>query len=299
MITGKSRYVAILFRSHYTIFCGERRWGKQDTIVVIRRLPTEMPYRLICRQLARRLRKSEDYRHSPRSSPFAVSPQMQRSPVACLDDTHVHESDLASLGPYQFVDDVILEFHSALLNRMSPDYFCVSPCVSQLISRFSPASVINEIAHLGIPERSAVFFPVVASEANQLKHWSLLVWRPHVHRGFTRFYHFDSGGQINFAPAKQLAHAITTLFGIPHSKFRNIRSPTQVNGYDCGIYVMAITEYLLAGLPPGEKMVNALNPSFIAEFRMRFHAFLRSFRSNPKYEYQMSSSVSTEFCEPL
>jgi sentrin-specific protease 8 len=207
-------------------------------------------------------------------------------PIACLDGVPVSDFNLASLHRHECVDDVILHFHSSLLNRIFPSHFFASPAITELLLFFTAPSITAQLFPLELSHYSLVFFPVPSVERTINKHWSLLVWRPRNTKGSPTFYHFDSCGNINSQSAKRLAQAIASAFHVHCGAFRNARTPKQMNGYDCGIYVMLIAEYLAAGLPANEQMGQVINEKFAEEFRRNFEGVIRGYAENPVYEGQ-------------
>ncbi|MCO5569103.1 hypothetical protein L7F22_022810 [Adiantum nelumboides] len=71
-------------------------------------------------------------------------------------------------------------------------------------------------------------------------HWSLLVY----HRDLNKFEHYDSMGGMNARHAKKLASTFRPFLGpdAVSANFEEAWTPHQVNGHDCGVYVMAVAQ---------------------------------------------------------
>nr|CAD1817582.1 unnamed protein product [Ananas comosus var. bracteatus] len=69
-------------------------------------------------------------------------------------------------------------------------------------------------------------------------HWSLLVY----HAAAREFVHHDSGRGLNRGPAARLYGALKGFVGEGDDEARLVEGPTpqQGNGYDCGLFVLAI-----------------------------------------------------------
>ncbi|KAI5082870.1 hypothetical protein GOP47_0002613 [Adiantum capillus-veneris] len=80
-------------------------------------------------------------------------------------------------------------------------------------------------------------------------HWSLLVYR----RDLNKFQHYDSMGGMNARHARKLATTIQSFLGpdAASANFEEAWTPHQVNGYDCGVYVMAVAQVLCEAYASG------------------------------------------------
>jgi Ulp1 family protease len=148
---------------------------------------------------------------------------------------------------------------------------------------FSPKTIAAQIHPLQLSSYSLVFFPVPTAERRKNKHWSLLIWRPKHRRGTPAFYHFDSCGNVNSRSATKLAASLAALFNLPSTRLSHGTAPRQMNQYDCGLYVMAMEEYISAGLSPGPDMRALITSDFVEEFRRRLQVAIRTYTRNPTY----------------
>lgn len=82
-------------------------------------------------------------------------------------------------------------------------------------------------------------------------HWSLLVYR----RDYNCFEHYDSMDGMNLRIAKKCVSIIKPFIcsDVSSAKFEEPWTPQQENGYDCGVYVMAIAQTLCKAYVDGIK----------------------------------------------
>lgn len=112
----------------------------------------------------------------------------------------------------------------------------------------------DEYAELGqglqIQSRKICFLPVNDNQefGGDSSHWSLLVY----YCDARRFEHYDSSSGHNTQAAKRVSETFQTLLRASSAEksagkasFQNVRDcPQQRNGYDCGMYVLRLAEYL-------------------------------------------------------
>ncbi|OHT09116.1 hypothetical protein TRFO_22117 [Tritrichomonas foetus] len=120
-------------------------------------------------------------------------------------------------------------------------------------------------------------------------HWSLLIWKPHARSSGFMFSHYDSAGNRNKESAKNLAHKISMIYKLRNGRFINCKAPLQRNNYDCGIYVMAIMEYLSRPRPGIAEMINIITPQFISLYRKCTADMIQTYNTNPPHELVMET----------
>ncbi|KAJ0001842.1 hypothetical protein NQD34_001638 [Periophthalmus magnuspinnatus] len=169
--------------------------------------------------------------------------------VLSFQDSLLRRSDLALLeGPYWLNDQVIgfaFEYFSAeRFPNLKDSIAFISPEVTQFIKC---ASCSEELAlflePLGLSSRRWVFL-AVNDNSNQTAggtHWSLLVYQRSSHR----FAHYDSQNGSNSGHARRIAHKLEPFVGAGRrAVFVEEQCPSQQNSYDCGMYVICISEAL-------------------------------------------------------
>ncbi|KAJ1273659.1 hypothetical protein BS78_05G001500 [Paspalum vaginatum] len=170
-------------------------------------------------------------------------------------DVVLIRSDLAILRGPRFINDRIIAFYLAHLSAGlrqggDGDLLLLPPSIPYLLSNLpDPASVAAVAEPLRLASRRLVLLPVNdnpdASVPEGGSHWTLLVLD---NAAAPRFVHHDSlPGAPNLPAAARLADALRPLLLPSDSRRRKVAvplvegpTPKQRNGYDCGVYVMAI-----------------------------------------------------------
>ncbi|KAJ3306789.1 SUMO1 sentrin specific peptidase 8 [Blyttiomyces sp. JEL0837] len=109
------------------------------------------------------------------------------------------------------------------------------PAIVHLLAHGADQSFLESVVTpLKLKEKAIVFIPVNDNEDERAggAHWSLLVY----FRPANSFYYYDSLSGCNIGVAKRTK--------APSSYFVEVDTPKQMIGYDCGIYVISITEML-------------------------------------------------------
>ncbi|OEL34176.1 NEDD8-specific protease 1 [Dichanthelium oligosanthes] len=169
-------------------------------------------------------------------------------------DVVLIRSDLAILRGPRFINDRLIAFYFAHLSAdLGDDLLLLPPSIPYLLSNLpDPASVAAVAEPLRLASRRLVLLPVNdnpdASVPEGGSHWTLLVL-DNATGGASgpRFVHHDSiRGAPNLPVATRLADALRPLLQQSDSGRRAavpvVEGPTprQPNGYDCGVYVMAV-----------------------------------------------------------
>ncbi|XP_057473066.1 NEDD8-specific protease 1 [Actinidia eriantha] len=168
--------------------------------------------------------------------------------ILSYNDVVLRRSDLDILGGPYFLNDRIIEFYLSYLSSCYPseDILLVPPSIAFWISNCLDADSLKDFLQpLNLSGKKLVIFPVNdnndVTEAEGGSHWSLLAFE----RDANVFVHHDSYGGFNSRHAKQLYRAIVGYMEITNvvstAKYLECsRTPQQVNGYDCGLYVATI-----------------------------------------------------------
>lgn len=165
-------------------------------------------------------------------------------------DVVLRRSDLKILQGHYYLNDRIIEFYFCYLASFSsPKILLVAPSVSFWILNAPDVSSLELFVDpLRLPDKELVIFPINdnddVSDAGGGSHWSLLVY----HRTRNIFEHYDSYLQCNRFYARKLFENIKSFMGPPASSatFTLPFTPQQRNGYDCGVFVLAIVKELCA-----------------------------------------------------
>jgi sentrin-specific protease 8 len=161
--------------------------------------------------------------------------------ILVFEDTQVYDYDLATLDPGVWINDTIIEFYFAHLQSMhskSRIHFML-PGIAYFMSQTDDAS------DLGLQlDHDVVLIPVNNNHGNVVggTHWSLLVYV----RKEEKFYHCDSNGKMNYQAACRFATSLRQLLP-SNGKVLECNVLRQVNGFDCGVHVMATAEVVADG----------------------------------------------------
>ncbi|EGF77776.1 hypothetical protein BATDEDRAFT_27499 [Batrachochytrium dendrobatidis JAM81] len=167
------------------------------------------------------------------------------SVILSYGDVQVTDEDLATLLPSEWIGDGIIQFYYEFLEHTvckSREILLIQPAVAHLIACSVDKTYIKAALPPNINSKSTIFIPINDSNGSQNSgcHWSLMCY----YRPTNSYYYYDSMGNANIRSAKQTMNSICGLIGSSSPAFIAINTPMQVNGYDCGVYVMAITELL-------------------------------------------------------
>ncbi|KAI7983771.1 NEDD8-specific protease 1 [Camellia lanceoleosa] len=152
-------------------------------------------------------------------------------------------------GPY-FLNDCIIEFYFSYLPWCYPseEILLVLPSIAFWIANCPDIESLKDLIEpLNLSSKKLEIFPVNnnddVTEAEGGNHWSLLVFE----RNSNVFVRHDSYRGLNAGHAKQLYRAIVGYMGIYDmasacTYVECSKTPQQVNGYNCGLYGVAIAK---------------------------------------------------------
>lgn len=214
--------------------------------------------------------------------------------VLSYNDVLLRESDLDILrGPY-YLNDQIIEFYFSYLSSIYPlnDILLVPPSISFWITNCPDTDSLKDFLEpLNLSDKNLVIFPVNdndnVAQAEGGSHWSLLAF----HRKGNAFIHHDSSGGHNNMHARRLFKAVVGFMG-SHRKASDVMyieckdSPQQVNGYDCGLYDIAIAKVMCCWYQSDESkdkdglwfsaVRERVSPGIVAEMRNEILDLIKS-----------------------
>lgn len=161
--------------------------------------------------------------------------------ILSFGDVVLRRSDLEILSGPHYINDRIIEFCFQDLARDLPnDILLVPPSISFWIANcIGHESLEDAVSPLDLPSKKLVIFTINDNDdvamAEGGQHWSLLAY----YRAKDVFVHHDSMQGMNGSHAKQLYKRVKGFVG-PTATFVEGSTPRQENGYDCGLYVVAI-----------------------------------------------------------
>lgn len=207
--------------------------------------------------------------------------------VLSYGDVVLWSSDVQLLRGHFFLNDRLIEFFFAQL-AVPHHLLLLSPAISFWISHCPDTLTLSPMVEpLRLLERQVVMFAVNDNEDVGMvsggSHWSLLVYI----RELNKFEHYDSMGGSNAKHAKQLASVMRHFLGpdAQTAEYEEPWAPQQENGYDCGLYVMALAEVFCQAYASGGSVCSAecralmrekVTPFAVSEMRGRVLSLISS-----------------------
>uniref|UniRef100_A0A0E0MIR4 DNA-directed RNA polymerase n=1 Tax=Oryza punctata TaxID=4537 RepID=A0A0E0MIR4_ORYPU len=164
------------------------------------------------------------------------------NPRLCMDD-------LNSLNEGEYINDAVIDYafadFSVSFTGEGNGLLLVTSTVSHLIGNLSHDNnslrMIEDLLNL-TTSRQLILFPVNNNTDHSVSdggnHWSLLIY-DNITQDSPRLVHHDSLGSRNLSPAHRLADALQPV--LPDgTTFVEGATPLQKNGYDCGVFVIAV-----------------------------------------------------------
>ncbi|TYZ53524.1 hypothetical protein PybrP1_008985 [[Pythium] brassicae (nom. inval.)] len=227
--------------------------------------------------------------------------------VLCYHDAQLYASDVALFAPRQWLNDSAIHFYLTYLQHMvcqtrssgaeaaeadgesGGDVLLADPAVvSCLTLQCDDDDEFRELGDgLRLADKRLCLLPVSDNEwlGGASSHWSLLVFR----RDALAFEHYDSSAGANARAAARVKCAFEKMLRLcdpsvgaavtaemPLEEARD--APQQTNGYDCGVYVLAVAEWLCRqhvgenALPP---LAEFVTPERVTQTRRAMPALVR------------------------
>ncbi|KAG0565417.1 hypothetical protein KC19_8G188800 [Ceratodon purpureus] len=187
-----------------------------------------------------------------------MAPASGDAKVLNFGDVTLRRSDVERLQHPEELNDQIIEFFfehltSKLLeNRIDGDQrsprplLLVGPSQTYWLLHCPPESLHESLSPMALPERQMIIFALNDNPDPTMAeggcHWSLVVYS----RPQNTFEHYDSLGGLNAGVAQRFVNKIKSHLGkgASQAKLKDRETPQQNNAYDCGIYVMKISQLL-------------------------------------------------------
>ncbi|KZC08124.1 PREDICTED: sentrin-specific protease 8-like [Dufourea novaeangliae] len=176
--------------------------------------------------------------------------------ILCYYDCVLRVRDVALLRGTHWLNDVIVGFYFEYLDVMinkngKKEIYFISPELTQLLKLTDPSQYNLFFNDVSVAECKCIVFPLNDCDNRESaggSHWSLLVYC----KQEKTCYHFDSSKGCNYSIAENFAKNVMNYMldkDEPNKKFIEPDCPQQDNAYDCGIYVLCltdiVTEYVL------------------------------------------------------
>ncbi|XP_053321007.1 sentrin-specific protease 8 [Spea bombifrons] len=198
-------------------------------------------------------------------------------------DSLLRSSDVALLDPPHWLNDNIIGFiFEFLASNQDPSISqrvaFLSPEVSQFV-KCCERDAPDFLQPLDLPSKDLILLPVndnTGSEAGGT-HWSLLAYVRHI----PIFLHYDSAPGTNAPHARLMARNLRTLLNGCDS-YREEHSPSQHNSYDCGMYVVCVTEALCEQIMggAGSPSLHKITPQYVTQKRAEWKEIIKRLSRN-------------------
>nr|XP_033330749.1 sentrin-specific protease 8-like isoform X1 [Megalopta genalis] len=170
--------------------------------------------------------------------------------VLCYYDCVIRASDVTLLQGPHWLNDVIIGFYFEYLDvtinqNGKKDIYFIGPELTQLLKLTDPSQYDIFLNSTSISECKCILFPLNDCDSRESaggSHWSLLVYCTQE----KTCYHFNSFRGCNYAAMKLAKNIMNYVLDKdePEKKFAEPNCPQQDNGYDCGIYVLCLTDII-------------------------------------------------------
>ncbi|XP_051153899.1 sentrin-specific protease 8-like [Leptopilina boulardi] len=170
--------------------------------------------------------------------------------ILSYHDCLLRKSDVDLLIEPNWINDALIGFYLEYLGKTLklPNFAKIlysSPELTQLLKMTDSSEVSFFLDPLNALQKNFIFFPLNNCERRNSSggsHWSLLVYS----KIECSYFHFDSLSKSNEIIARNFIRNLDKylIIGDKNGTFIEVNSPQQENCYDCGIYVMCITDIL-------------------------------------------------------
>ncbi|KAG7534919.1 Ulp1 protease family C-terminal catalytic domain [Arabidopsis thaliana x Arabidopsis arenosa] len=168
--------------------------------------------------------------------------------ILSYEDVVLRRSDLDILNGPNFLNDRVIEFYLSFLSTVhsSPTISLIPPSIAFWISNCPDTEYLKDFMKpLNLRDKDLLIFPVNDNSNVEVAegglHWSLLVY----YKEANTFVHHDSFMGVNKWSAKQLFKAVSPFVSNGDASYKECTdTPQQKNGYDCGVFLLAIARVI-------------------------------------------------------
>jgi sentrin-specific protease 8 len=202
--------------------------------------------------------------------------------VLSYHDCVVRQSDLLLLERPHWINDRLIGFVFEYESSHHPSAGFITADVAQFVKFSSPDEVAMFLAPLELPSKDLVLITVNDNDTVDQSggvHWSLLSFI----RKHNAFYHYDSMSKHNTLQAQRIASNLNLLLSSTETpSFNDIDCPQQSNSYDCGMYTICYTRYVLQCHLAGEtkSLYETITPEVVALKRKELKELITSLASS-------------------
>lgn len=168
--------------------------------------------------------------------------------ILSYHDCLLRKSDVDLLSEPNWINDALIGFYLEYLGKTLklPNFAKIlysSPELTQLLKMTDSTEVSFFLDPLNASQKNFIFFPLNNCERRNSiggSHWSLLVFS----KMENTYFHFDSLSKSNEIIARNFTRNLDKYLIADKGTFVEVNCPQQENCYDCGIFVMCITDIL-------------------------------------------------------
>eukprot|EP00003_Mantamonas_plastica_P020605 TRINITY_DN3319_c1_g1_i14.p1 TRINITY_DN3319_c1_g1~~TRINITY_DN3319_c1_g1_i14.p1 ORF type:complete len:223 (-),score=48.09 TRINITY_DN3319_c1_g1_i14:24-692(-) len=172
--------------------------------------------------------------------------------VLTYEDVSLRRSDVSLLQPYQWLNDAILSFvfmHTTNTELTKNDeVLLVSPATVMMMSFLNDVQECAiALEPLDLASRQVIVIPVNNNQSIEKmggSHWAVMVFK----RDDNVFEYYDSMNGSNLRSAQRIAKKVIPFLGVDEDQGVSVvemESPQQQNSYDCGMFVIGVTLYIV------------------------------------------------------
>lgn len=191
----------------------------------------------------------------------------------------LRQADIDLLAPGQWLNDQCILFYYEHLSENSPHYqLFLDPSASFLLLFENELEDLNEaLSQIPLQSKTLIFCPINDNsnpEALGGTHWTLLVYAVKLNKGF----YFDSlsNSRANLQNASNILGKLSWLLRQPNPEINQVTiRHRQNNTYDCGVYVLMITEYISKSLDLSLTTQTSITPKTAIEMRKKISALIQ------------------------
>ncbi|XP_071701081.1 NEDD8-specific protease 1 [Rutidosis leptorrhynchoides] len=175
--------------------------------------------------------------------------------ILSYNDAVLRQSDLGILNNPYYLNDRIIEFYLSYLSTTYPSehILLVPPSIAFWTMNCPDTDSLKDFLQpLNLPSKKLIIFPINDNDDMELaeggSHWSLLAYE----KTANVFVHHDSFRGANSNHAERLYEKLVLYLGDDEASYIEYGcSPQQVNGYDCGLYVLVIAKEICCWFDSG------------------------------------------------
>lgn len=172
--------------------------------------------------------------------------------VLSYGDVFLRVGDVNLLEPPHWLNDNLISFYFEYLQKEcigEANFMYLGPSVSfWLANSVNQAEFNQTLAQLKLDRKEVILLAINDNQELDLygggTHWSLLAFFKGDDTTEGKFVHYDSAGGSNNRYAQHLTDLLSKGLLGKHVEVIVQPSPQQVNGWDCGVYVLGVAKCL-------------------------------------------------------